>query len=107
MNDLIARFDANRSLLRTKSVDRKLDGMNAVHPLSHLHRMYLGTKGRWEFTSANPAQEIRKAFKFYWETVQFLKKTGLNLLGSDPIPDGEIHKIVDSVRTVVVWRRSR
>ena len=107
VNDLIARLDANRLLLCTMHVDRKLDGVNTVRTVSRLHRMCPGTKGRWVFDSANPAQESQEAFEFYQEIVLFLEKTDPKPLGFDPILDGESHKIMDSVRPVVVWRGSR
>lgn len=107
MNDLIARFDANRPLLHTMYVDRKLDGVNAVRTVSRLNRMYLGTKGRRVFASANPVRESREVFEFYRETVLFLEKTDSKPLGLDPILDDESHKIMDSVRPGVAWGRSR
>ena len=98
VNDLIARLDPNWLLLCTMHVDRKLDGVNAVRTVSHLHRMCPGTKGRWVFNSANPVRESREAFEFYQEMVLFLEKTDPNLPGFDPILDGETRGIVDFVR---------
>ena len=106
VNDLIARLAPNWLLLCTMHVDRKLGGVNAVRTVSRLNRMCPGMKGRWVFDSANPVRESREAFEFYRETVLFLAETDPNLLGLDLILDGEIHKVVDSVRPVVVWRRN-
>ena len=64
VNDLITGLDPIRPQLRTMSVDRKLGGVNAVHPHSRLNHMYPGTKGRRVFDSANPARRSREAFEF-------------------------------------------
>ncbi|MYC62888.1 MAG: hypothetical protein F4X16_08660 [Caldilineaceae bacterium SB0661_bin_34] len=108
MNDLIARFDTNRPLLRTmyggQEARRGECSSDDLPPNSHVPR---GTKGRRIFDSANPARESRDAFEFYWETVLFLKKTDPKLLGFNLILDSAFHKIVDTVRPGVAWRRSQ
>ncbi|MCY3661121.1 MAG: hypothetical protein OXG36_19120 [Caldilineaceae bacterium] len=108
MNDLIARFDANRLLLRTMYGGQEARwcecSSDGLPPESHIP---CGTKGRKVFDSATSARESRETFDFYWETVLFLQKTDPKLLGLDLILDGEFQKIVDSVRPDVAWRRSR
>jgi len=55
-------------LLHTMYVDKRLDGVKAVQTLSRLNRMAPGKDGTFVLDFANKAQDIREAFKPFYET---------------------------------------
>ncbi|MGH7790526.1 MAG: type I restriction endonuclease subunit R, partial [Candidatus Binatia bacterium] len=70
----------DQPLLHTMYVDKKLGGVNAVQTLSRLNRTHPDKKGTMVLDFANQADEIRAAFKDYYEATLLSEATDPNLL---------------------------
>ncbi len=70
----------DQPLLHTMYVDKKLGGVNAVQTLSRLNRTHGGKEDTAVLDFANEAEEIREAFKPYYETTLLSEATDPNLL---------------------------
>jgi type I restriction enzyme R subunit len=69
-------FDA--PLLHTMYVDKKLDGINAVQTLSRLNRTHPGKDDTFILDFVNEAEEIREAFKPFYEVTEIDAPTDPN-----------------------------
>ena len=70
----------DQPLLHAMYVDKKLGGVNAVQTLSRLNRTHAGKEDTAVLDFANEAEEIREAFKPYYETTLLSEATDPNLL---------------------------
>ena len=61
-------------------VDKKLGGVNAVQTLSRLNRTHAEKQGTMVLDFANESDEIKVAFKPYYETTLLSEATDPNLL---------------------------
>lgn len=70
----------DQPLLHTMFVDKKLDGLRAVQTLSRLNRICPGKEDSFVLDFANEAEEIREAFKPYYEQTEIDAPTDPNQL---------------------------
>jgi type I restriction enzyme R subunit len=68
----------DQPLLHTMYVDKKLDGINAVQTLSRLNRTHPGKDDTFILDFVNEAEEIREAFKPFYEVTEIDAPTGPN-----------------------------
>jgi type I restriction enzyme R subunit len=96
MNELPARFGTNeyqvlivaekyqtgfsQSLLHTMFVDKKLEGLHAVQTLSRLNRIRPGKEDTFVLDFVNEAEDIREAFKPYYEATEVEQRVDPHLL---------------------------
>jgi type I restriction enzyme R subunit len=57
----------DQPLLHTMYVDKRLDGVQAVQTLSRLNRTHAGKEDTFILDFVNEAEDIREAFKPYYE----------------------------------------
>jgi type I restriction enzyme R subunit len=68
----------DQPLLHTMYVDKKLDGINAVQTLSRLNRTHPGKDDTFILDFVNEAEEIREAFKPFYEVTEIDAPTDPN-----------------------------
>ena len=70
----------DQPLLHTKYVDKKLDGLQAVQTLSRLNRICPGKEDTFILDFVNEAEDIREAFKPYYERTEIDQPVEPNLV---------------------------
>jgi type I restriction enzyme R subunit len=70
----------DQPLLHTMYVDKKLDGLQAVQTLSRLNRTCPGKEDTFVLDFVNEAEEIREAFKPYYEKTEIDEPVDPNLV---------------------------
>lgn len=70
----------DQPLLHTLFVDKKLNGVQAVQTLSRVNRTYPGKDDTFILDFVNEAEDIKKAFKPFFETTEIDKVTDPNIL---------------------------
>lgn len=70
----------DQPLLHTMYVDKKLKGLHAVQTLSRLNRTHPGKVDTFVLDFVNDAEEIRKAFKPYYEQTEIDREVDPNQL---------------------------
>jgi len=68
----------DQPLLHTMFVDKKLEGLHAVQTLSRLNRTTSGKIDTFVLDFVNEVEEIRDAFKFYYEATELAEPTDPN-----------------------------
>src|SRR5918912_3313661 len=69
----------DQPLLHTMFVDKKLDGLQAVQTLSRLNRTCPGKEDTFVLDFVNEADEIREAFRPYYEETEIDQAVDPNL----------------------------
>jgi type I restriction enzyme, R subunit len=70
----------DQPLLHTMYVDKKLEGLQAVQTLSRLNRICAGKEDTFILDFVNEADEIKEAFKPYYERTEIAERIDPNLV---------------------------